>query len=166
MPVRYGSIIEEHLAVRSAAGLFDLSHMGELWVSGPGAAAGLASALVSVPGRLAVGRAQYSLMCAPDGGVIDDLIVYRTAPERFLVVPNAANRETVAVELGRRLAGHDVELADATLSTALLAVQGPAARTILATIDGPRPRVARLVRRGGGTRGGHPGAGGPHRLQR
>jgi glycine cleavage system T protein (aminomethyltransferase) len=139
MPVRYGSIIEEHLAVRSAAGLFDLSHMGELWVSGPGAAAGLASALVSVPGRLAVGRAQYSLMCALDGGVIDDLIVYRTAPDRFLVVPNAANRETVAMELGRRLAARDVELVDATLSTALLAVQGPAARTIVATITDPDP---------------------------
>ena len=92
-------------------------------------------------------------MCAPDGGVIDDLIVYRTAPERFLVVPNAANRETVAVELGRRLAGHDAELADATLSTSLLAVQGPAARTILATLTDSDPGSLRLVRRGGGPRG-------------
>ena len=131
MPVRYGSIIDEHRAVRSAAGLFDLSHMGELWVSGPDAAAGLAAALVSVPGRLAVGRAQYSLICAPDGGVIDDLIVYRTAPERFLVVPNASNREVVAAELASRLAGRAVELDDATLTTALLAVQGPAAWAIL-----------------------------------
>jgi len=131
MPVRYGSIIDEHRAVRSAAGLFDLSHMGELWVNGPDAAAGLASALVSVPGRLAVGRAQYSLICAPDGGVIDDLIVYRTAPERFLVVPNASNREVVAAELASRLAGRAAELDDETLTTALLAVQGPAARAIL-----------------------------------
>jgi len=131
MPVRYGSIIDEHRAVRSAAGLFDLSHMGELWVSGPDAAVGLASALVSVPGRLAVGHAQYSLICAPDGGVIDDLIVYRTAPERFLVVPNASNREVVAAELASRLAGWAVELDDETLTTALLAVQGPAARAIL-----------------------------------
>ena len=131
MPVRYGSIIDEHRAVRSAAGLFDLSHMGELWVNGPDAAAGLASALVSVPGRLAVGRAQYSLICAPDGGVIDDLIVYRTAPERFLVVPNASNREVVAAELASRLVGRAAELDDETLTTALLAVQGPAARAIL-----------------------------------
>lgn len=131
MPVRYGSIIDEHRAVRSAAGLFDLSHMGELWVSGPDAAAGLASALVSVPGRLAVGRAQYSLICAPEGGVIDDLIVYRTAPARFLVVPNASNRALVAAELASRLAGRAAELDDETLTTALLAVQGPAARAIL-----------------------------------
>jgi aminomethyltransferase len=131
MPVRYGSIIDEHRAVRSAAGLFDLSHMGELWVSGPEAAAGLASALVTVPGRLAVGRAQYSLICAPDGGVIDDLIVYRTAPDRFLVVPNASNRDVVAAELASRLAGRAAVLDDETLTTALLAVQGPAARAIL-----------------------------------
>ena len=131
MPVRYGSIIDEHVAVRTAAGLFDLSHMGELWVSGPEAAAGLARALVSVPGRLAVGRAQYSLICAPDGGVIDDLIVYRTSAETFLIVPNASNREVVAAELGRRLAGLDAGLVDETLATALLAIQGPAAVAIL-----------------------------------
>ena len=95
MPVQYTGILEEHRAVRQAAGLFDLSHMGELWVRGPEAAAALAFALVSDPGRLAVGRAQYSLICAPDGGIIDDLIVYRLADERFLVVPNASNREVV-----------------------------------------------------------------------
>ncbi len=106
MPLRYGSIIEEHQAVRRAAGLFDLSHMGELRVSGPGAAVGLAGALVSHPGRLPVGRAGYSLLCAPHGGVIDDLIVYRIADEVFLVVPNASNREVVAGELRARLVGH------------------------------------------------------------
>jgi aminomethyltransferase len=131
MPVRYGSIIDEHVAVRSAAGLFDLSHMGELRVSGPDAAVGLARALVSVPGRLAVGRAQYSLVCTPDGGVIDDLIVYRTSADAFLVVPNASNREVVAAELGARLAGLDVELVDETLATALVAIQGPAGAAIL-----------------------------------
>jgi aminomethyltransferase len=134
MPVRYGSIIDEHVAVRSAAGLFDLSHMGELRVSGPDAAVGLARALVSVPGRLAVGRAQYSLVCTPDGGVIDDLIVYRTSADAFLVVPNASNREVVAAELEARLAGLDVELVDETLATALVAVQGPAAADILQTL--------------------------------
>ena len=93
--------------MRQAAGLFDLSHMGELWVEGPGAAAGLADALVSDPGRLAIGRAHYSLICAPDGGIIDDLIVYRVAEERFLVVPNASNREVVAEAVRERLAGFD-----------------------------------------------------------
>jgi aminomethyltransferase len=131
MPVRYGSIIEEHLAVRSAAGLFDLSHMGELWVEGPGAAAGLAAALVTDPERLALGRAGYSLLCTPEGGVIDDLIVYRADPERFLVVPNASNRVTVATELRARLAGFDASIADETMATSLVAVQGPAAVAIL-----------------------------------
>jgi len=134
MPVRYGSIIEEHQAVRRAAGLFDLSHMGELRVSGSGAAAGLAAALVSDPGRLAVGRAQYSMICAPDGGIIDDLIVYRLAERVFLVVPNASNREIVAAELGERLAGHDASLVDETLASSLVAIQGPAAASILAPI--------------------------------
>jgi aminomethyltransferase len=132
MPVRYGSIIDEHHAVRKAAGLFDLSHMGELRVVGPGAASGLAAALVSDPGRLRVARAHYSMICSADGGVIDDLIVYRLDDETFLVVPNASNREVVALELRARLAGFDATLDDETLRTSLVAVQGPAAATILA----------------------------------
>ncbi|CAN5710985.1 glycine cleavage system aminomethyltransferase GcvT [soil metagenome] len=131
MPVQYGGILEEHRAVRERAGLFDLSHMGELWISGPGAAAGLAHALVSDPARLAEGRAHYSMICAPDGGIIDDLIVYRLAPERFLVVPNASNRESVAAALEERLAGHDAALDDASLRTSLVAIQGPRAAHIL-----------------------------------
>ncbi len=134
MPVRYGSIMDEHQAVRRAAGLFDLSHMGELRVSGAEAAPGLAAALVNDPGRLAPGRAGYSLLCAPDGGVIDDLIVYRLAEDTFLVVPNASNREVVAAELAIRLAGLDAALADETLGTSLLAIQGPAAVRILARL--------------------------------
>lgn len=138
MPVRYGSIIDEHRAVRQAAGLFDLSHMGELRVRGPGAGEGLSSALVNDPRRLRIGRAGYSLLCQPDGGVIDDLIVYRLEDETFLVVPNAANRETVAAELSDRLAGHDAELVDETLETSLVAVQGPGAAAIVArTTDSP-----------------------------
>ena len=132
MPVRYGSIIDEHRAVRQAAGLFDLSHMGELRVYGAGAAGGLAHALVSDPGRLPAGRAGYSLLCAPDGGVIDDIIVYRLDESTFLVVPNAANRAVVADELEARLAGHDAVLQDETAATSLLAIQGPRAATILA----------------------------------
>jgi aminomethyltransferase len=133
MPVQYGTgIIDEHHAVRQRVGLFDLSHMGELWVSGPGAGAGLAAALVSDPPRLAIGRAHYSMICAPDGGIIDDLIVYRLADERFLLVPNASNREAVAEAVGERLAGFDAALDDASLRTSLVAIQGPRAAAVLA----------------------------------
>ena len=93
MPIQYAGILEEHRAVRSAAGLFDLSHMGELVVEGPEAGAALAAALVTDPPSLAVGRAHYSMICAPDGGILDDLIVYRLAEDRFMVVANASERE-------------------------------------------------------------------------
>jgi aminomethyltransferase len=131
MPVQYSGILEEHRAVRQRVGLFDLSHMGEVWVSGPGAGEGLAAALVTDPPRLAEGRAHYSMICAPDGGIIDDLIVYRVAAERFMVVPNASNREVVVGELRHRLDGHDAAVDDASLRTSLVAVQGPRAAELL-----------------------------------
>ena len=131
MPLQYTGIIEEHHAVRRRAGLFDLSHMGELWITGPGAGEGLGHALVTDPPRLAIGRAHYSMMCTPEGGIIDDLIVYRVAEERFLVVPNAANAQTVADEMRIRLTGSDALLDDASLRTSLVAIQGPLARGIL-----------------------------------
>jgi aminomethyltransferase len=135
MPVQYGGILEEHRAVRERVGLFDLSHMGEIWISGPDAAAGLARALVTDPPRLANGRAHYSMICADDGGIIDDLIVYRLADERFLLVPNAANREAVAAALSERLAGDSAELDDASLRTSLIAVQGPRAAQLLSPLS-------------------------------
>src|SRR5258705_9370066 len=95
MPVQYRGILEEPGAVRERAGLFDLSHMGELFVEGPEAGAGLAAALVTNPPALAVGRAHYSMICAEDGGILDDLIVYRLADERFLLVANASNAHIV-----------------------------------------------------------------------
>jgi aminomethyltransferase len=131
MPVQYAGIREEHLAVRQGAGIFDLSHMGELWLSGPGAAEALAYALVSDPRRLVPGRAQYSMICAPDGGIIDDLIVYRLAEERFLVVPNASNAPVVAAELRSRINPFDAALDDASRRTSLVAIQGPGAAAIL-----------------------------------
>src|SRR5712672_3637000 len=94
MPLRYGSETAEHLAVRRAAGLFDLSHMGEIIVSGPDAAAALDHALTGQLSAVAPGRARYTMMCAEDGGVLDDLVVYRLAGEEFLVVANAANTAT------------------------------------------------------------------------
>jgi aminomethyltransferase len=134
MPVQYTGILDEHRAVRSAAGLFDLSHMGELWVTGAGAADALGHALVTDPGRLTPGRAHYSMICAPDGGIIDDLIVYRLGPDRFLVVPNASNAAVVAAEITERIAGFDALLDDATLRTSLVAIQGPRSREILAPL--------------------------------
>jgi glycine cleavage system T protein (aminomethyltransferase) len=136
MPVQYSGIIEEHRAVRERAGLFDLSHMGELFVEGPDAGAALAAALVSDPPSLAVGRAHYSMICAPDGGILDDLIVYRLAPERFLVVANAANAHVVSDELAERLRGFGAVLDDRSLATALCAVQGPESVAILQPLTG------------------------------
>jgi len=125
MPVQYSGILDEHRAVRERAGLFDLSHMGELFVEGPQAGAGLAAALVSNPPALAIGRAHYSMICAEDGGIIDDLIVYRLAGERFLVVANASNAHIVSDALVERLAGFRAVLDDRSLAMALCAVQGP-----------------------------------------
>jgi aminomethyltransferase len=132
MPVQYGSILDEHGAVRERVGLFDLSHMGELMVEGPEAADALARALVTDPPALAVGRAHYSMICAPDGGVMDDLIVYRLADDRFLVVANASNAATVSDALAERIAGSRAILDDRSLATGLVAVQGPRSRDVLA----------------------------------
>jgi glycine cleavage system T protein (aminomethyltransferase) len=136
MPVQYRGIIEEHRAVRERAGLFDLSHMGELFVEGPQAGDALAAALVSDPPSLAVDRAHYSMICAPDGGILDDLIVYRLTPERFLVVANAANAQVVSDELAERLRGFGAVLDDRSLATALCAVQGPESPAILKPLTG------------------------------
>ena len=134
MPVQYRGIIEEHRAVRQRAGVFDLSHMGELHVTGRDAGAALAYALATDPPSLTIGRAHYSMICAPDGGVIDDLIVYRLAEEHFLVVANAGNRAVVADELRARLSGFDAALDDASLRTSLVAIQGPRALAVLAPL--------------------------------
>jgi aminomethyltransferase len=131
MPVQYTGILEEHRAVRERAGLFDLSHMGELFVEGPQAGDALAAALVGDPRTLAVGRAQYSMITAPDGGITDDLIVYRLGSERFLVVANAGNAPAVSDELAARLSGWKAVLDDRSLATSLVAIQGPVAATVL-----------------------------------
>ena len=131
MPVQYGSIVDEHRAVRERVGLFDLSHMGELHVDGPEAGFALAAVLVSDPPALAVGRAHYSLICAVDGGIIDDLIVYRLAETRFLVVANASNALTVSDTLAERIQGSKAVLDDGSLATGLIAVQGPRSADVL-----------------------------------
>jgi aminomethyltransferase len=134
MPVQYGSILEEHRAVRERAGLFDLSHMGELGIEGPEAGDALAAALVSAPRALAIGRAHYSMICAPDGGIIDDLIVYRLGETSFLIVANAGNAQVVSDVLTERLVGHRAVLDDQSFATVMCAVQGPLSAAILAPI--------------------------------
>jgi aminomethyltransferase len=131
MPVRYSSDLAEHHAVRTAAGLFDISHMAEFFVDGPGAAGFLDYALAGRLSTMAVGKAKYSLVLAASGGIVDDVIVYRLGDERFLVIANAGNREPVAAALAERADGREVELIDATDDYSLVAVQGPAARAVL-----------------------------------
>jgi len=136
MPLKYDSELAEHHAVRNAAGLFDLSHMGEVWVTGPDAAAFLDYALAGKLSAVAVGKAKYSLICDTDGGIIDDLITYRLpaaadGTAKYLVVPNAGNAKVVAGALQERAAGFDVTVQDASAETSLIAVQGPAAEPIL-----------------------------------
>ncbi|MBN3459331.1 glycine cleavage system aminomethyltransferase GcvT [Mycobacterium sp. DSM 3803] len=134
MPLKYGSELAEHRSVREAAGLFDLSHMGEISVTGPQSADALDFALVGEASKITVGRAKYSLMCDADGGVIDDLVVYRLADDRFLVVANAANAPTVARELNSRAEQFDAHVDDQSTTTALIAVQGPASEAIVRSL--------------------------------
>ncbi|MCK2221619.1 glycine cleavage system aminomethyltransferase GcvT [Actinomadura sp. ATCC 31491] len=134
MPLRYGSESAEHKAVREAAGLFDLSHMGEIFLTGPQAAEALDHALVGHLSALAVGRARYTMIVNERGGVLDDLIVYRLGDEEFMVVANASNYELVARELQERAKAYDAVVEDRSDRYALIAVQGPRAQEILATL--------------------------------
>jgi aminomethyltransferase len=131
MPLKYTSELAEHHAVRNAAGLFDLSHMGEVWVTGPDAGAFLDYALAGKLSAIAVGKAKYSLICDADGGIIDDLISYRRGEEKYLVVPNAGNAAQVAAALAERASNFDVAVEDVSAETSLIAVQGPNAEAIL-----------------------------------
>jgi glycine cleavage system T protein (aminomethyltransferase) len=135
MPVQYSSIVEEHRTVRSAVGLFDLSHMGEVQVSGPEALAFLRYAVISDPGLLEPGQAQYSMLCAGDGGIIDDLILYRT-DAGYLVVCNAANHDAVVEHLAglRERGDFDTQIEDRSDRTALLAPQGPRAAELVGSL--------------------------------
>lgn len=132
MPLRYAGDLAEHHAVRTAAGLFDLSHMAQIEISGPEAGVALDRSLVSIPSQLADGRARYTVIVAEDGGIIDDLIVYRFAADEYLVIANAANRHTVLDALTSRSGGLQCSVVDRTPHRALIAIQGPRAAEILA----------------------------------
>ncbi|WP_062465357.1 glycine cleavage system aminomethyltransferase GcvT [Demequina soli] len=131
MPVRYSGDIAEHTAVRTAAGLFDLSHMGEIAIRGADAAAFLDAALVGRMSAVALAGAKYTMICTPEGGVIDDLIVYRRDHDHFVIVANASNKDVVVAELEARVAGFDATVEDVSAEIALIAVQGPRAEDIV-----------------------------------
>ena len=139
MPVQYAGIVDEHRAVRERAGVFDVSHMGRLFVVGRDAGGLLRRALTYKVDQLAEGEAHYALLCADDGGILDDVFVYRLGPAEagFLVVNNAAN-----VDLGRERiasfvrAGEEAELQDRQASTTMLALQGPQAAELLTHVIG------------------------------
>ncbi|MFH8488771.1 glycine cleavage system aminomethyltransferase GcvT [Streptomyces longisporoflavus] len=137
MPLRYGSERDEHVAVRTKAGLFDLSHMGEITVTGPQAVDFLNFSLVGNIGSIGVGRARYTMICAENGGILDDLIVYRLgepdAPE-YMIVANASNAQNVLDVLRDRAGDFDVEVRDDRDAYALLAVQGPESPGILKSV--------------------------------
>ncbi len=136
MPVRYSSDLAEHHAVRNAAGLFDLSHMGEILIVGPEAAEALDYALAGKLSAIAEGQAKYSLLLARDGGILDDVVVYRTGGDRYLVVANASNTALVAQELRDRCSIFDCLVEDESEEIALIAMQGPIAEEVLRNVDG------------------------------
>jgi len=131
MPVRYDSDLAEHHAVRTAAGIFDISHMAEIAVHGPEAGAFLDYALAGKLSAISLGQAKYSLLLNEDGGIIDDLVVYRLGETHFLVVANAGNRFAAVDALMERVGSFDVTVLDESDATSLIAVQGPASLEIL-----------------------------------
>ena len=136
MPVRYTSDLAEHHAVRDAAGLFDISHMAEFTVRGADAAAYLDYALAGRLSAMTVGKAKYSLLLTEDGGIVDDVIVYRMQDDDYLIISNAGNRDAVREALAARTDGFAVTVVDVSDDYALIAVQGPAAEAILAATAG------------------------------
>jgi aminomethyltransferase len=150
MPVQYQGVLAEHTAVRESCGIFDVSHMGEIETSGPGALTLLQRLLSNDVARIPPDGAQYSVLCREDGGVLDDLFTYRLDTERYLTVTNAANHERdLAWFLTHAEEIPDVEVADAIDDWAMLAVQGPLAREIVQAIsDVPLPpRMSAAARR-------------------
>ncbi|MDX6587428.1 MAG: aminomethyltransferase, partial [Solirubrobacterales bacterium] len=134
MPVQYEGVGPEHLAVRSSCGVFDVSHMGEVETAGPGAADLLQRLLSNDVSKIDVGGAQYSVLCSEDGGVLDDLFTYRLADERYLTVTNASNHERDLAWFRAHAEGFECEVEDRLTDWAMLAVQGPDARSIVADL--------------------------------
>ena len=150
MPVQYEGVRQEHMAVRQACGIFDVSHMGEIETSGPGSLELLQRLLSNDVSKLAVGGAQYSVLCREDGGVLDDLFTYRLDVDRYLTVTNASNHERDLAWFSEHAQDvADVQVSDRIEDWAMLAVQGPLAREFVQAIsDSPLPpRMSAQTRR-------------------
>jgi aminomethyltransferase len=151
MPVQYGGVRQEHMAVRERAGVFDVSHMGEIETAGPQALELLQRLLSNDVAKIPIGGAQYSVLCREDGGVLDDLFTYRLDADRYLTVTNAANHVRDLDRFRARAEDEfpDVQVTDRIDDYAMLAVQGPLAREIVQAIsDAPLPaRMTIAVRR-------------------
>lgn len=140
LPVQYSSVLEEHRAVRERAGLFDVSHMGEILVTGKDAEAYLDHLLTNQISSMLPLRCRYSPMCYPDGGTVDDVIVYKFNEERYLVVVNASNTQKDFDWMLKNTAGFDVTLDNQSSAWAQIALQGPKANALLAPLcDGALP---------------------------
>jgi aminomethyltransferase len=155
LPVQYSGVSEEHHAVRRAAGLFDVSHMGELTLDGPGAAATLDGIVAGAASKLAVGTAFYTVACNERGTILDDLIIYRLEPSSFLVVCNASNRAKIAAHFAACV-GTSCAFADRSDDYALLALQGPNAVAIVRALGGDALSQLPRFGVGRGTLGGTP----------
>jgi aminomethyltransferase len=135
MPVQYSGIVDEHRAVRQDVGAFDVSHMGEVWFKGPRAAEAVQRLVTNQVAKLADYQAMYTVMCYPDGGIVDDLIVYRTSADDFLIVVNAGNRAKDFAWMQENV-GSICAPIDISDETALIAVQGPRAVALLSGLAG------------------------------
>jgi len=146
MPVQYGGIRSEHLAVRESCGVFDVSHMGEIETEGPQAGDLLQRLLTNDVSELAVGGAQYSCLCREDGGTLDDLFTYRLGDDHYLTVTNASNHESDLAWFREHADGYEVEVHDRLDDYAMLAVQGPRAREIVGSMaQGELPKRFRTA---------------------
>lgn len=135
MPIQYTGVVDEYHAVRAAAGLFDVSHMGRIMVAGEGASSFLQHVTTNNVAKLSVLESQYSMVCNEAGGIKDDIFVYRIKPQEYLLCVNASNREKIAAWLGAHASGTtSVTLHDRSAELAQLAIQGPASRTILSSM--------------------------------
>ena len=158
MPVQYSGILAEVNAVRTGVGIFDVSHMGRLYISGPRAAEFLDRVLTAAAANLSIGRARYSMICNEAGGVIDDTVFYRLAEDRYLLIPNAGNRKAVVAWFQHWIDSrfsNSCQIEDCTEATALIALQGPEAATVLDRLckleSGDQPSSLRRFTWGEGT---------------
>lgn len=136
MPIEYTGVVAEHTAVRTAVGIFDVSHMGKVRIHGPGAVAFLNGLLTNDLDRIGAGQAQYTMLCNESGGVVDDLIVYRWSEDEVFMVPNASNAASV-VEALRAGAPAEVEIVDQHNDHGIIAVQGPGSQALIASMGMP-----------------------------